>query len=98
MFNIRRQTYACDLDLYLISTHKLLRFSPMSFEAMRLGFSILIFHFLVVVLERINLVLLGSTKACQFLTINKSHKTGSDNTGACTTSHCLALLSHIERW
>ena len=40
-----------------MSTRQLFGFSPTSFGAMRLGLSTFIFHSLVVVLERVNLVL-----------------------------------------
>ena len=50
----------------------------------------------MVVLEHINLVLLDSAEACQPRTTNKSHLIIGDNAGAYTTSHYLALLSHLE--
>ena len=46
MLDIRRQTYACDLDLHLMSFHQLFKFSPTSLEVMQLGLLIFIFYFL----------------------------------------------------
>ena len=39
---------------------------------------------MAVILERVNLALLGSAGACQPHTTNESHRTGGDNAGACT--------------
>lgn len=89
--NIRYQTYTCYLNLYSISTRQLFRFNPTSFWAMQIRLSIFIFHFLVVMLEHINFILLGSARAYQPCTTNKSHKTGGNNVEACTILHYLAL-------
>ncbi len=76
-----------------------LRFrSPTSSGAKQLRHSIFIFHSMVVVLERVNLVLLGSAGACQPCTTNESHRIGGNNAGVCTTSHCLAPWSHLKTW
>ena len=96
--DIRRQTYACDLDLHPMSTRRLCGFSPISSGVMWLGLSIFIFYSLVVVLERINLVLLGSIGACQSRTNNKSHRTGGNNAGGGITLYCSAPWSHLETW
>ncbi len=38
-----------------------------------------IFHFMIVVLECVNLILLGSAGVCQTCIINESYRIGGDN-------------------
>ncbi len=56
--------------------------SPTSSRAKWLEISTFIFYFIVVVLDYINLVLLGITRAYQSCTTNKSYKIGINNARA----------------
>lgn len=53
---------------------------------------------LLVVLEHINLILLGSARAYQPRTTNESHKTGGNNARAWITLYRLATWSHLKTW
>lgn len=79
-----------------MSISQLFGFSPTSSGAMQPRRSTFIFHFLVIILEHVNLVLLGSVRACQPRTTKKSHGIGGNNAKMCTTSHCLAPWSHLK--
>lgn len=84
-------TNTCDFNLHPISSCQHFALSSTSDGARWLKLLIFIFHFLVVVLEHVNLVLLGSAGVSQPQSTNESHRTGGNNTGVGTNSHCLAL-------
>ncbi len=65
-----------------MSIHQHFVRSPTSSGAKWLDLPTFIFHSMVVVLEHVNLVLLGSAGVCQTRTTNESHKIGGYNTGA----------------
>ena len=87
MLDIRRQAYACNLELHPISSRQLFGFSPASPGAMRLRLSIFIFHFLGSSTGGITLAL--PMKAIGLVTIMLE---------VVQTSHYLALWSHFEMW
>ncbi len=62
-----------------MSPHQHFVCSPTSSGAKWLGLLTFIFHSMVVVLECVNLVLLGSAGECQPRTTNESHRIGGDN-------------------
>lgn len=56
-----------------------------------------IFRFIVIVLERVNLILLGGAGACQPRTTNEGHKISGDNAGAYIILHSLVKWSYLEK-
>lgn len=69
----------------------------MSFGVKQLELSNFIFHFLVVVLGHVNLILQDSARAYEFCTTNDSYRTGGNNAKTYTLSHYLAPWSYFEK-
>lgn len=63
----------------------------MSFGVNRLGLLTIIYYSMVIVLEHINYVLLGSVGVCEPRTINETNRIGGNNAGAYTIMYFFAL-------
>ena len=86
MLDIRGQTYACDLDLYPISSCQLFGFSPTSLRAMRLRLPTFIFYFLRGNAGGVILALPMKAIGLAAMMLEV------------VLSHCLVSWSHFETW
>lgn len=70
--------------------------SFMSLRSIELRLSILIFYFLIIILELVNFALLGHVAVCQSCTINKSYRTDRKTVVVDTISYLLGRIKLLR--